>query len=71
MSQDSDHDLLIRINENLINALRSQTALEREFRRHEESDQKNFSFLNRTIWMGLGAVALLQVIFGLKLVFHG
>lgn len=53
-----DHDTLIEV----VQILRSHVA---NFDKHAEKDEKQFSFLNRIVFIGIGGLGMLQIVLGM------
>lgn len=57
-----DHDTLIQMVQILQNHVENFDKHRDDFTEHSKDDKKNFDFLNRTVWGGLGGLAVLEII---------
>lgn len=54
--------IMTRVDERLKNHVDKVDEHVRKFDKHVDEDAKNFSFLNKAIWMGIGGLAVFQIV---------
>lgn len=60
-NKSTDHDTLITMVQILQNHVDNDTKNWSKFDSHVLEDKKNFDFLNKSIWMVFGGVAVLEI----------
>lgn len=57
--------ILTRIDERLKGHLSNYVEHRTDYHDHKESNDRDFKFVNRVIWTGLGGLAMLEIVFKL------
>lgn len=57
--------ILIEMRADLKNHLKNYQELKDDFHEHKLDDTKNFGVLNKAYWIGIGALAVIQIFLGI------
>lgn len=60
--KEDPYTIWARIDERLKNHLDDYREFKDDYKEHKEDDRKNFAFLNKTVWFGMGAIAVIQIL---------
>jgi len=60
--ESDDHDVLIEISRDLKNHLSNFEDLHAEFTEHSSEDKKQFSWLTKIAYIGIGGIVVLQFV---------
>lgn len=58
----NDHDTIIELVQIIKNHIEHFEEHREDFHEHKNNDDKSFKFLNKTVYMGMGGLAMLQVL---------
>lgn len=59
---DGDKKRMLQDHDNLVETLAILRLHVINFDKHIEKDEKQFSFLNQTMWFGMGGLAVIQIL---------
>ena len=61
-SNDRDHDLLIEIKNQLGNLVKTTIEKNYEYEKKYDDHEERIRFIEKSMWIGFGAIAILQVV---------